>query len=790
LVVLKSSTAALLPSQLVEQANAQLQRILGEHNPASPPVSLRQMPDNNNNSNEWEENLQVSTVSCLPSALAAPLHGLLSSLPPPSSTLLSIIWICPAPPSEMEPALYGALQRAVSWHKASLLLVSQSEKTPTWLQELGAQVVSVGSLCPCHGLSAHLSSSLLWQGNLAFYHEEADTGPTLLPLGDCQLQAPSSFQLDPHLASLLGPHHLAPDLEVIASPRLSSLPRHLLTPSKVLLVAPEGTEVSSYLTSSLDSPDSALLLRLSYSEDAPRCDQLSTEEWKRRVVDGTWGLHTPRPALGLKLSSHHLLVYKQPLPDHCLSKTHTVFAGVLVSPLASLGDSVHPRLTLGAPGRELDHQLSLESTGGEKKTPVEALLLDLPVISLPSHLVHQVSEWVTRVREEVRRQLPPDAEDAEQVLMAVQEELLKELLENEPGLQVGSRVLQESDFAEAKENLKERDNSASLSEEWQEKRFLRFLEAHDEIVAKEKEKKEGANLLAPPDHDYVVLEAKELMKYFTKEGEPIKELEEVRVSSRRCLQRPQKTKEEYNSFLKDNFDRVAKGDFQFSGFKFKGSNLEGTSFSTMEFTQYHDVYYNTGDGAETQDLECKERKDKLVGMARETGSTISAVAQPQRLKVEKKTSSTSRRSSPRKALVPIASSPLKQVEAKGSLGKPKTELSKVAQHPARRSLVASSSSGANNKDSQKKNQGDDLTDTNRKKLRTAVYESLLRKNIKEKMPLFRPCFAKLFNICKMYVIENQINDPESNSKSSMLEICNVHVGSVIGMETMMSKRKK
>ena len=59
------------------------------------------------------------------------------------------------------------------------------------------------------------------------------------------------------------------------------------------------------------------------------------------------------------------------------------------------------------------------------------------------------------------------------------------------------------------------------------------MEAHDDVVAKEKEKKEGANLLAPPDHDYVVLEVKELMKYFTKEGEPSKELEEV--SSRRCL---------------------------------------------------------------------------------------------------------------------------------------------------------------------------------------------------------------------------------------------------------------
>ena len=326
--------------------------------------------------------------------------------------------------------------------------------------------------------------------------------------------------------------------------------------------------------------------------------------------------------------------------------------------------------------------------------------------------------------------------------------------------------------------------------------FIRFLEAHDEIVAKEKEKKEGANLLAPPDHDYVVLEAKELTKYFTKEGEPSKELEEVRTSSRKCLQRPQKTREEYNSFMQDNFDRIIRGDFQFSGYKFKGSNLDGSSFSQVEFTQFHDVYYNTGDSAETQDRECKERKDQLVGMARETGSTFSAIAQPQRLKVDKKTTgpappassatSTSRRSSPRKALAPISSSPHKQAEA--NLGKLKTE------HPSRRSLMAPSSGERRSK---KKTAGDvsvsdpaDLTDNNRKKLRTAVYESLLRKNIKEKMPLFRPCFAKLFNICKMYVIENQIKNPDGNSKSSMLEICNVHVGSVIGMETMMNKRKK
>ena len=110
----------------------------------------------------------MSTTSCPPSALASPLHELLSSLSSPSSTLLSIIWICPQPPTEMEPSLYGALQRcgncrkvsypiwtivcsnintflvcrAVSWHEASLLLFSQSQDVPPWLEELGAQVIS------------------------------------------------------------------------------------------------------------------------------------------------------------------------------------------------------------------------------------------------------------------------------------------------------------------------------------------------------------------------------------------------------------------------------------------------------------------------------------------------------------------------------------------------------------------------------------------------------------------------------------------------------------------------
>ena len=67
-------------------------------------------------------------------------------------------------------------------------------------------------------------------------------------------------------------------------------------------------------------------------------------------------------------------------------------AGVLVSPLSSLADSVHPRSTLAPPGKELD-QLPLEVksplAGGEVE-PLVKDLVNLPILSLPSNILQQV----------------------------------------------------------------------------------------------------------------------------------------------------------------------------------------------------------------------------------------------------------------------------------------------------------------------------------------------------------------------------------------------------------------
>merc|ERR1712096_475565 len=86
--------------------------------------------------------------------------------------------------------------------------------------------------------------------------------------------------------------------------------------------------------------------------------------------------------------------------------------------------------------------------------------------------------------------------------------------------------------------------------------------------------------------------------------------------------------------------------------------------------------------------------------------------------------------------------------------------------------------------------GGELTDMNRKKLRSAVYEALLRKDIGEKHELFRPCFAKLFNICKMYVVDAQTDSPSGSTKKWMLEIAEMNAKPVVDMEKMMRKRKK
>lgn len=109
---------------------------------------------------------------------------------------------------------------------------------------------------------------------------------------------------------------------------------------------------------------------------------------------------------------------------------------------------------------------------------------------------------------------------------------------------------------------------------------------------------------------------------FSSSGSPLasRHLEPVLTRNRNCPPRPQQSPQSFQVLMAENFEPVADS---FKGFRFKGE-----SFTAVAYTQYHDVYYNTGDKAEDYDRECKRLRDICVGPYKETHTSLSGEDQP------------------------------------------------------------------------------------------------------------------------------------------------------------------
>jgi len=368
----------------------------------------------------------------------------------------------------------------------------------------------------------------------------------------------------------------------------------------------------------------------------------------------------------------------------------------------------------------------------------------------------------------------------------------------------------EQSFVDMEENMKrkcdESLNDISNPDDWQERRFLRFLKLHSE---KEALNHQCKSILKPSEDDYVLLEAKELLKFFDKEGLPSRPLEKAHAKNKNCPLRPQKSQKEFQQMMSNNYEKTPSNPHSYKGFKFIGDD-----FSKVEFTQFHDVYYNTGVGAESYDLECKNLRDCMVGPSRETGSTFSVVQDISRLKIGTKKCEDSSLNTVVKQTQPLRTSPRKKPAVKpvsnhstgkasfkpqkSSFSKPSDPVAKIPRSSnnvvtqKKAPPVLSKGDSKPKKNEEKRKSGGDLgelSETNKKKLRAAVYEALIRKNVLEKDELFKPCFVKLFNICKMYVID-ALDSATGSTKKWMLDIAEMNVNNVVDMEKMLRKRKK
>ncbi len=70
----------------------------------------------------------------------------------------------------------------------------------------------------------------------------------------------------------------------------------------------------------------------------------------------------------------------------------------------------------------------------------------------------------------------------------------------------------------------------------------------------------------------------------------------------------------------------------------------------------------------------------------------------------------------------------------------------------------------------------------RKKVRVAVYEALNTNDVMEGMPLFKPCFKRLFEIVMIFAQDMPNNQPGFSTKSWLAKIAMQNVDTIVSIE--------
>jgi len=573
--------------------------------------------------------------------------------------------------------------------------------------------------------------------------------------------------------------YFSPEMEVVTSVPVASVlaqPQYL-TGERVELKVPvlDHDELSEKFMTELDDSGLGYILKLKYSTDKGEYDMnlLKTEHWKQSIINCNFSLDCPCPVLGVDVSSVNILVFDDSREDTDSARATLKKFGVILKNTCDITKLY-----------SLQQSFSKNTCNIED---IERLVTGLSQFKFDDNLM-KLKNYVRRVQAKVLSMLKETNSDllvnerVEDILISVQEEILSRY-----DLIVEKRTIDKSDTDKVVSTLQKVGERSSDSEEWQELRFLNYLAT---ISDKEEEERAAqSKLLKPSEEEFVVLEAKELVKYFDVNGLPTKELEEVEIKKKTCPLRHQKSPKAYITMRDKHFTEIPNTDFSFKGFRFNEDN----DFSTIEFTQFHDVYYNTGNVAENFDTECKNYRDCMVGPHRETLSTFSSgdsantrvklVTRRPSEKIDRKENGVrqERRVSPRKKQV------LKSVTDKNM------QLRKKTVEKSRLDTSKNSDKG----DARRKSGGGgeapapgELSEMHKKKLRIAVYDALHRNKVEEKNPLFKKCFPKLFQICKMYVLEG-FDDNRGSATKFMSDVAMMNAKNVIDLEKMMlSKRKK
>ena len=363
-------------------------------------------------------------------------------------------------------------------------------------------------------------------------------------------------------------------------------------------------------------------------------------------------------------------------------------------------------------------------------------VLDLPKVCLdvPTVNVSRIQSFIKRVQSMVLKMLVETSPDSEFLKSDKIEETLRE---------IQARILSKIDCVALQSSLKDMELSSPLTEpppchQWAERRLLSYVDhLHEQKRLKSTDKTMKPSTIG----DFVVLEAKELLKLFNKNG--------LAKFPENCESIQTKQTQLISNDLDDSscIESKLKGDCE---------------WPNVTCLKYHDLYYNLG--KESDDIDDERTKLQRINVGvKETMSTCH---------VQNATNGSA----------PVVITRKASTKTPAPLEKPqqlRRSPRKKAGQPSY-SIVRSKPASIRSGSSQNTIRNPD--EVYKKKLRNAVYDGLSKRGIDETHQLFRPCFKKLFEICKMYAKDMPKSAGNMSTSQWLQKVADQNAETVINLE--------
>ncbi len=338
----------------------------------------------------------------------------------------------------------------------------------------------------------------------------------------------------------------------------------------------------------------------------------------------------------------------------------------------------------------------------------------------------------------------------------------------------------------------EKEESEEVQEaDWPERRLLAEVEHFRK--AREREgaaaARNGVSETMTPSGEFVVLEAKELLKFFDENADPRhpEKLEPVR---------PRRVPLVHGR-----------------------EEVDSAAWPEMLYMEHPGLHYNRGDLlavrdagaslAEEADRECQRLQRLFIGPFRETASTCISLggatggggAAPQTVVVSKQQERgasgrpsskgpgggrADQRNTDSPLTLPMASPPRSRRSSTrrkplASLSRQEHQREKEVRHPLRRQSSSTTTSSRQQQQQQQQLSRDEIF---RRKVRNAVFDALSEQGVDERHVLFKPCFRKLFSICRLYGGEDHVESAAAagGTKKFLTEVARSNARLTIAME--------